>query len=135
MPRPHKAVTPEINVTPLVDVVLVLLIIFMVTVPKMNDGPPIELPEARNPDAEIKIKVDPIEVHMTKDGAIHVDKEPLAREVALTRLTEHRQKDARRRLLLKADKSLPFGTVRKLFADCQQIGFSGVSMQVAEVQK
>ena len=135
MPRPHKAVTPEINVTPLVDVVLVLLIIFMVTVPKMNDGPPIDPPEARNPDAEIKIKVDPIEVHMTKDGGIHVDKEPLAREAALARLAEHRQKDARRRLLLKADKSLPFGAVRKLFADCQQIGFAGVSMQVAEVQK
>lgn len=135
MPRPHKSVAPEINVTPLVDVVLVLLIIFMVTVPKMSDGPPVDLPEARNPDAEIKIKVDPIEVHLTKDGTIHVDKEPLAREAALARLQEHRQKDARRRLLLKADKTLAFGTVRKLFADCQNIGFAGVSMQVAEIQK
>jgi biopolymer transport protein TolR len=135
MSPPRKGVMPEINVTPLVDVVLVLLIIFMVTVPKMSDGPSVDLPEAKNPDAEIKIKVDPIEVHLTKDGAIHVDKEMLARDVALARLREHRNKDARRRLLLKADKSLPFGTVRKLFADCQQIGFAGASMQVSEIQK
>ncbi len=64
--------TPDINITPLVDVVLVLLIIFMVVAPAINEGAAIELPKVLTPDEKPR-DIDPIEVLIAEDGTIMVE--------------------------------------------------------------
>ncbi|MET0386598.1 MAG: biopolymer transporter ExbD [Polyangiales bacterium] len=125
---------PVMNVTPLVDVVLVLLIIFMVVVPMMEKGGHIELPGIFHVDEEPKGKVDPFTLSLTTDGKMFFEKEELDPESFKTRLTQSLEREPTRRLILRADRSAPYGTVRKLFATCQEIGFPGISLRVNEIK-
>src|SRR5690606_21589408 len=74
--RQTAAVMSEINVTPMVDVMLVLLIIFMVAAPMMTSGVPVDLP--RTAAAEMPSQTRPITVAVTPEGAIFVDEAPVA---------------------------------------------------------
>jgi len=125
---------PVMNVTPLVDVVLVLLIIFMVVVPMMDKGGHIELPGIFHVDEEPKGKVDPFTLSLTTEGALFFEKEELDASSFEARLTQALEREPTRRLILRADRSAPYGTVRKLFATCQQIGFPGISLRVNEIK-
>jgi biopolymer transport protein ExbD/biopolymer transport protein TolR len=120
------------NVTPLVDVVLVLLIIFMVVVPMMEKGGHIELPGIFHVDEEPKGKVDPFTLSLTTDGKMFFEKEELDESSFRAKLTESLEREPTRRLILRADRAAPYGTVRKLFALCQEIGFPGISLRVNE---
>ena len=131
-PRPHKAVKADINVTPLVDVVLVLLIIFMVVTPQMEAGATVELPSASNPDKEAQGTLEPTTLSITKAGQLYFDKEPLDRSALEERLKTLHQEKPELRLMLKADKAVDYEKVRSLFKTCQQIGFPGVSLQVLD---
>src|SRR5690349_24967420 len=76
---PSKVVsTPEINITPLVDVCLVLLIIFMVIAPALSEGAMLELPKALSADPKPK-DVNPIELAIGTDGAVVLDKQKIDR--------------------------------------------------------
>jgi hypothetical protein len=66
-----KGVKPNINVTPLVDVVLVLLIIFMVIIPNMQDGKPIEMVNVFNPDPDAEAKDEPLDRHDRPQRGLH----------------------------------------------------------------
>jgi biopolymer transport protein TolR len=121
----------DINVTPLVDVVLVLLIIFMVVIPQMEAGAAVDLPAAGHPDAEAQ-DLKPTTLSVTRDGRFFFEKEPLAREALEERLTRFHQEKPEARLVLKADKLTDYEHVRTLFRTCQQIGFPGVSLQVID---
>lgn len=124
---------PDINVTPLVDVVLVLLIIFMVIAPELEHGERVELPAVAQPDEKSRSKLDPITVTMTARGSLYLEKEPVADLSALTeRLTALRTESPERRVMLKGDTSLPYAKMRETFAACQKIGFSGVSLSVSQ---
>jgi biopolymer transport protein ExbD/biopolymer transport protein TolR len=120
------------NVTPLVDVVLVLLIIFMVVAPMLENAAQVELPSIMNIDAERKGRADPITLSITKRGEMFLEDEKLAPEVLERRLRELHEADARRRVVLRGDRGLEFGKARRLFALCQEVGFRGVSLVVAE---
>jgi biopolymer transport protein ExbD/biopolymer transport protein TolR len=122
------------NVTPLVDVVLVLLIIFMVVVPMMEKGGHIELPGIFHVDEEPKGKVDPFTLSLTTDGKMFFEKEELDTGSFEARLTQALEREPSRRLILRADRAAPYGSVRKLFAICQQIGFPGISLRVNEIK-
>lgn len=123
---------PEINVTPLVDVVLVLLIIFMVVIPAMESGAHIELPSISNVDEEVQGRVDPLTLSLQADGQLFLDKEPLAPEVLETRLTAEHETDVMRRIVLRADRGVHYSDARELFTMLQNIGFPGISLQVNE---
>jgi len=125
---------PVMNVTPLVDVVLVLLIIFMVVVPMMEKGGHIELPGIFHVDEEPKGKVDPFTLSLTTDGKMFFEKEELDTGSFEARLTQALEREPSRRLILRADRAAPYGSVRKLFAICQQIGFPGISLRVNEIK-
>ena len=125
---------PVMNVTPLVDVVLVLLIIFMVVVPMMDKGGHIELPGIFHVDEEPKGKVDPFTLSLTTDGKMFFEKEELDADSFEARLTQALEREPSRRLILRADRAAPYGSVRKLFAVCQQIGFPGISLRVNEIK-
>jgi biopolymer transport protein TolR len=122
------------NVTPLVDVVLVLLIIFMVIVPMLDKSAHIELPGIFHVDEEPKGKTDPFTLSLTTDGRMYFDQEELDADTFKTRLIEALEREPTRRLILRADRSAAYGKVRKLFATCQTIGFPGVSLRVNELK-
>ncbi|WP_437707780.1 biopolymer transporter ExbD [Sorangium sp. So ce448] len=124
---------PEINVTPLVDVVLVLLIIFMVIAPQMEHGERVELPAVFQPDPRSKSKLDPIYVTITGAGTVFLEKEAVADLGALgERLRAIRAAEPERRVVIKGDSSVRYGRVREAFALCQEVGFAGISLQVSQ---
>ena len=124
---------PEMNVTPLVDVVLVLLIIFMVIAPQMEHGQRVELPGVFQPDPKSKSKLDPITVTMAVGGGVFLEKEPVADLAVLReRLTAIHGAEPERRVVVKGDSSLGYGKMREAFALCQDVGFAGVSLMVSQ---
>lgn len=126
-----KGATPEINITPLVDVVLVLLIIFMVVTPAINEGAQIDLPKVLSPDPKAKY-VNPIEVTVAPDGTTVLDKETIKLSQLKPKLIALHEKDAERALMLKSDQRMTWGKIRSLFFDLQDIGFKGVLLKVEE---
>ncbi|HKO53388.1 MAG TPA: biopolymer transporter ExbD [Polyangiaceae bacterium] len=124
-----KGATPEINITPLVDVVLVLLIIFMVVTPAINEGAQIELPKVLMPDPKQK-DLHPIEVTIAPDGTTVVEKENIAFKDLKATLVKLHEKDPARSLMLKSDETMKWGKMRNTFLDLQNIGFKGVLLKV-----
>jgi len=126
-----KQPEPEINVTPLVDIVLVLLIIFMVVTPAMNEGEHIELPELTKTD-EKKKDLNPIEVTMAYNGRLLVNKQAIERSnmVSTVKALHDEKPDAV--VMLNADARLDYKIVRDAFKELQDVGFQGVSLKVAE---
>jgi biopolymer transport protein TolR len=125
---------PVMNVTPLVDVVLVLLIIFMVVIPMMEKSAPVELPNIFNVDPEAKGKTDPFTLSLTKDGDMYFEQEKLEEDTFRAKLTAALENESGRRLVLRADRGAHYGDVRKLFKTCQEIGFPGISLRVNELK-
>jgi biopolymer transport protein ExbD/biopolymer transport protein TolR len=131
----RKQPEPEINVTPLVDVVLVLLIIFMVIAPQLEHGERVELPAVQRPDPKPKGKMDPITVTVGSSGKIFWEKEPVEREVLLAKLAATKTAEPDRRVVLKGDANLPYAKVRDVFALIQNSGFNGVALLVSKKGK
>jgi len=129
--RKSKLPEPEINVTPLVDVVLVLLIIFMVVTPAMAEGEHIELPKLTTVDEKPK-DLHPIELTLAQNGRILIEKVEVAEGDILPRLKELHKADGEKQLRLNADARLPWGRIRTMMAKVQNVGFSGVSIKVEE---
>jgi biopolymer transport protein TolR len=132
MSQKASTARPEMNVTPLVDVVLVLLIIFMVVLPMMEHSVQVTLPSLFNIDEESQGRADPFVLTIRRDGALYFDQERLEPEAFARRLREANRLEPRRRLVLRADQQTRYGEVRALFSVCQQIGFPGVSLRVNE---
>ena len=130
----NGAATPEINITPLVDVVLVLLIIFMVVTPALNEGAQIELPKVLTPDPKTKY-INPIEVTIAPDGTTVLDKETIQLSQLKPKLIALHAKDGERALMLKSDQGMTWGKMRSAFFDLQDIGFKGVLLKVTEKKK
>jgi biopolymer transport protein ExbD len=124
-------VQPDINVTPLVDVVLVLLIIFMVVAPRMDQDVHVDLPGIFNPDPDVKVS-DPIKISVAKAGEYHIGDQTYTLEDLTTHLAIERANDPYRRLALRGDASLTYGEVRMLLAKTQEMGFPGMSFMVGE---
>jgi|JI10StandDraft_1071094.scaffolds.fasta_scaffold482253_2 biopolymer transport protein TolR len=130
-----KQPEPEINITPLVDVVLVLLIIFMVIAPELEHGERVELPAIVQPD-DSKSKLDPITVTMTARGNLFFEKEQMTDVAALeARLNAVHLAEPDRRIVLKGDATVGYAKMRDTFAACQRAGFKGVALSVSQKGK
>jgi biopolymer transport protein TolR len=125
-----KGVRPNINVTPLVDVVLVLLIIFMVIIPNMQDGKPIELVNVFNPDKDEEGKDEPLTVTIDRNGVYTVEDQDMARTQAISYLQGVYARTPKRKLLIRGDAKLKFAEARDFFRDVQNLGFGGVALAV-----
>ncbi|MBK7824660.1 biopolymer transporter ExbD [Nannocystis sp.] len=130
-----KGVRPNINVTPLVDVVLVLLIIFMVIIPNMQDGKPIEMINVLNPDKDSEAKDEPLTVTIDRNEHYVVDDAELPRAQAIAQLQQVYANSPKRKLLIRADAKLHYAKVREFFKDVQNIGFGGVALAVGTQRK
>jgi len=123
---------PEINVTPLVDVVLVLLIIFMVITPALEHGERVDLPTVQNPDKKLKQKLDPVTVTAGAGGTLFLEKEPIAFTALRAKLLELHASQPDRRIVLRGDSSLAYSNMRDIFAMAQDVGFQGVALTVVK---
>jgi biopolymer transport protein ExbB len=124
-------VTPDMNVTPLVDVVLVLLIIFMVVTPALQQDVQLDLPGIFNPDPQTEGTSIRSRSRSRRPASSHGRPEIRPRGVAQA-LTDMHIIDPARRVLLRADQKLPYREVRGIMARVQQIGFPGLSFGVGE---
>ncbi|NMO21008.1 biopolymer transporter ExbD [Pyxidicoccus fallax] len=134
MSTPRRAITPEMNVTPLVDVVLVLLIIFMVVTPQIEAGANVELPAATNPDKENK-ELEPTTVSLASNGAFFLDRKELKRDALMDALKALHKEKPDSPVVLKADRGVRYSEVRGVFKAMQDIGFPGINLQVVDKQK
>ena len=126
-----RTLEPAINVTPLVDVMLVLLIIFMVITPTLAEGADIDLPKIFSIDKTPK-ELEPIDVALLKNGSTMLDKNPIDPTRLEALLRDLHAKDPTRRAMLKSDSAVPYKRVRETFGLLQQIGFHGVALRVFE---
>ena len=127
-----KGVGPDINVTPLVDVVLVLLIIFMVVAPRMDQDVPVDLPGIFNPDPEVETAMDPVKLSVATAGEYYINDQRYDLEGAAEALAAEHAAEPLRRLVLRADAKLTYGQVREILSRSQQVGFPGMSLMVGE---
>jgi biopolymer transport protein TolR len=132
---PRSGPTPDINVTPLVDVCLVLLIIFMVVMPQLQQGGQVDPPRVRNPDPRHEAQMDPVTVTITANGQYLLEGQPMSLDGALAQLGKLRSVDPDRRLRLKGDRNIEYGKVRTLFARCQKLGFRGIALIVTSKEE
>jgi biopolymer transport protein TolR len=119
-----------INVTPLVDVVLVLLIIFMVVTPMLQRGKDVKLPIASK--KEQGDQPDPMIVSITPDKRIWLEKDPVTDEELKTKLANKLLAEPSKPILVKGDQSLTFGDVRKVLKDAQDAKAKSVKLGVEE---
>lgn len=117
----------EINVTPFVDVMLVLLIVFMVAAPLLTAGVPIDLPDS---EAKAISEEDnkPLEVSLAKDGKIYVGDTEVKQDRLVSLLGSMTNNDPDRRIYIRADTSLDYGQVMQTLGAINGAGFRKVAL-------
>jgi biopolymer transport protein TolR len=123
----------EINVTPLVDVMLVLLIVFMVTAPLLTSGVNVDLPKTSTPQLNTDAK--PISVSITADGKLHVQDDDVELGDLVAKLQAISENDTTRRILLRIDKTVSYGQMAPVMAAMVQGGFTKVSLRTEQAQQ
>ena len=126
--RRGRAPMAEINVTPLVDVMLVLLIIFMVTAPLLNAGVPVDLPDSKA--NALDQKPSQVNLSLTHDGRLYIDQSEVDPGTLPDRLAAlPRGADGKPPLVtLRADKSLEYGQVIAVMGELNHAGFNAISL-------
>lgn len=116
----------QINVTPLVDVMLVLLVIFMVTAPILQQGVAVDLPRAEL--GPLEGKEIPLVVSLTRDGDLYLNEQKLTRAQLVTQLGDVAEEAADESVYVRADESLPYGEVISVMAAIREAGIRNVGM-------
>src|SRR5881275_1961134 len=111
-------VMAEINVTPFVDVMLVLLIVFMVTAPLLTVGVPVDLPKTRAP--ALGQDKEPLSVTIAKDGKIFLQKQVVAEDALVAKLQAISQNGYDQRIFVRGDKSVGYGRVMEVMGMLSQ---------------
>ncbi len=124
--RSRRAAMAEINVTPLVDVMLVLLIIFMVTVTLPAVGVPVELPESRA--APVEEKPDQITISIDRAGVIYIEEDAVPAGSLPDALATLDRGGEQPLVVLRADRSLEYGRVMQVMGELGRAGFTSISM-------
>ena len=124
----RRAPMAEINVTPLVDVMLVLLIIFMITAPLLVSGVPVDLPDSKA--GALKQDNKPIQISIKKDGTTFIDEQAVPDDTLGTKLKaigEARAGDDPR-VYVRADAGLEYGRVMRVVGEVNHAGFKKVAL-------
>jgi biopolymer transport protein ExbD len=128
------SVKNDINVTPLVDVVLVLLIIFMVITPMLQRGKDVKLPVSKSIDEENKDS-DPLILSVTKDNHIYIERDQFDKESFTPALKAELDAKPGRKILLKGDSELTVGDVREVMELSRKAGAKSVALGVEELKE
>jgi biopolymer transport protein TolR len=129
-----KGVKSDINVTPLVDVCLVLLIIFMVITPMLQRGKAVNLPQAKH-IFEPKAGGDPILLSVTKDKKLYVDKTEVRREALADALKAEMQRMPGAPVVLKGDKDVDYKTVREVVLEISKCNVQRMSLAANAIKE
>jgi biopolymer transport protein TolR len=116
----------EINVTPFVDVMLVLLIIFMVSAPLLTVGVPLELPEARG--QQLQSSKEPLTISVQRDGKVYIQETAVSFDEIGARLKAIAKSGYDEPIFVRGDKGIDYGTVMRVMSRIKQGGFSKVSL-------
>tara|TARA_B100000886_G_C20421818_1_gene491982 strand:+ start:2532 stop:2903 length:372 start_codon:yes stop_codon:yes gene_type:complete len=116
----------DINVTPFVDVMLVLLIIFMVTAPLLTAGIKINLPESSSILKNEKNK--PVTVSINENNEIYLQKQIVSKKELISKLTQLKKNNENLKIFLKGDKNLNYGDIMKLMSLMNKSGFKKVAL-------
>ena len=125
----RRAPMAEINVTPLVDVMLVLLIIFMVTAPLLTQGVPVNLPDSRAKPLDQEQQ--PTEISLDEQGRIFIAKEEVAADALPERLAaiaESAKGNETPQVFLRADRGLDYGRVMRVMGELNRAGLNRVAL-------
>jgi biopolymer transport protein TolR len=118
----------EINIVPLVDVMLVLLIISMVTTPFLEQGVNVELPVAGGQSLQKSQNDDPVILYVSKDRNLRIGDKPVTRKDLLEKLEILFSKKTDKELFVRADKEVPYGVVAEIMAQVQSAGIERVGL-------
>ena len=124
-----RAPMAEINVTPFVDVMLVLLIIFMITAPLLVAGVPVDLPESRA--NALEQDQEPVQISIDQDGRVYIEDEELSRNALATRLRDiaaNQNPEDPRQIMLRGDKTLDYGLIMGVMGELNRAGLNRVSL-------
>ncbi len=124
-PAGHQPMS-DINVTPLVDVMLVLLVIFIIAAPFMASRLALDLPQAEAPSAAQAGNEASVSVEVDARGQVHWDGQPVTAEALRERLQETARRNPATELQLRADASVPYGQVVQLIGLAQSAGLSRI---------
>ncbi len=117
----------DINVTPFIDVMLVLLIVFMVTAPLLSAGIPVDLPKSEAAAMSEKDEK-PLEVAVNKSGDIYIGETKVTRDALLVKLSAITGNDMERRVFIKADQGLSYGKVMEILGAINKAGYKKVAL-------
>ncbi len=122
----------EINVTPFVDVMLVLLIVFMVTAPLLTVGVPVDLPKTKA--QALGQDRQPLSVTVRRDGGIYLQNTPIAEDALAAKLEAISANGYDQRIFVRGDKAVDYGRVMEVMAEISAAGFTHIGL-VTDVAK
>ncbi|MFD2236120.1 protein TolR [Aureimonas populi] len=125
----RRAPMSEINVTPFVDVMLVLLIVFMVAAPLMTVGVPLQLPETQA--RALNADTQPITISVQQGGEIFLQETPVAAEDIVAQLQAIAEAGYDERIFVRGDQATDYGTVMRVMAQISSAGFRNIGLVTA----
>jgi biopolymer transport protein TolR len=123
----------DINVTPLVDVCLVLLIIFMVVTPMLQKGVPVNLPVTEDPEKTPDTDKQ-LQISVKADGTVYLGSLPVLKEQVQSELEKIHERTPDREIAVKGDKLVKYGAVLDALKACREVGFNNVGL-IAQPKK
>jgi biopolymer transport protein TolR len=129
--KKHKIIS-QINVTPFVDVMLVLLIVFMITAPLLTVGVSVDLPKTKA--SQLNSKGDPIVVSIKQNGELFIQEREIDSVQLLPRLRAISSGNKNLRIYVRGDKNVPYGIVLETISKIKSSGFKKVAL-VAKLQE
>jgi biopolymer transport protein TolR len=130
---PRYGAMADINMTPFIDVMLVLLIIFMVAAPLLTTGVSVDLPRASATALNVERK--PIAVSLNEQGQLYVMDEPIADADLIAKLQTASQSDVDQRIYLRASKAVSYGRVAEIMAAVTSAGYKKVALVTEPIKQ
>ena len=130
---PRYGAMADINMTPFIDVMLVLLIIFMVAAPLLTTGVSVDLPRASATALNVERK--PIAVSLNEQGQLYVMDQPIADSELVAKLQAASQSDVDQRIYLRASNAVPYGRVAEIMAAVTSAGFKKVALVTEPIKQ
>lgn len=123
----HAALNSDINVTPLVDVCLVLLIIFMVVTPMLQKGVPVNLPVTEDPEKTPDTEKQ-LQISVKSDGSVYLGPNVVRKDQVEASLKEIYERTPDREIAVKGDRQVKYGDVVDVLKACRDVGFNDVGL-------
>jgi biopolymer transport protein TolR len=128
----RRAPVADINMTPFIDVMLVLLIIFMVAAPLMTVGVPLDLPKTGA--GQLNVDRVPLTLSINAEGEVFIGEDKVAPEALVETITAQAKDGFEERIYLRADRGVPYGTVASVMARVTEGGFKKVALVTEQEQ-